>query len=55
MIGFEKGARLGNKKGASVDNRVQLKKGARLGKKGARLVKKGARLGTSRSTWSKFK
>ena len=34
----KKGARLGNKKGASLGKRVHLKKGARLGKKGARLV-----------------
>ena len=33
----KKGANLDNKKGASLGNRVQLKKGARLGKKGARL------------------
>ena len=33
----KKGARLGNKKGANLGNRVQLKKGASLGKFGARL------------------
>jgi hypothetical protein len=32
-----KAARLGNKKGASLGNRVQSKKGARLGKFGAKL------------------
>ena len=33
----KRGARLDNKKGASLGNRVQLKKGARLGKFGAKL------------------
>jgi hypothetical protein len=33
----KKGARLDNKKGVSLGNRVQLKKGAILGKKGAGL------------------
>ena len=33
----KKGAKLDNKKGASLGNRVQQKKGARLGKFGAKL------------------
>ena len=36
-ISSKKGARLDNKKGASLGNRVQQKNGARLGKFGAKL------------------